>query len=188
MFPLILLFGAFCLFSSLVDRSRPSPAPRRLSPHRKPFDMDIEKIFAPSGPSPEEKKATALKARMASLKAQHEPFSHYADSAWLTMYAREHKKWLLDNREDILAEAKKLHEQRIDPAFDEDLTYVLERDEDLYLRMTWKLRVLAVAERLSLDEQEAADETSSTRQLTEQTKRGAELVLEYREFAHYEQQ
>jgi len=108
MFPLILLFGAFCLFSSLVDRSRPSPAPRRLSPHRKPFDMDIEKIFAPSGPSPEEKKATALKARMASLKAQHEPFSHYADSAWLTMYAREHKKWLLDNREDILAEAKKL--------------------------------------------------------------------------------
>ena len=82
------------------------------------------------GPTPEGKKAAALTARLQSLRAQFQPFTHYNDSAWLTRYATEHLAWLLDNRDDIVAECKKLHEQHLDPAYDVDLSYVHERDPD----------------------------------------------------------
>jgi len=53
--------------------------------------------------------------------------------------------WLLENRDDILTECRQLHEQRLDPAYDTDLSYVHEHDHELYERIMWQARVLAIA-------------------------------------------
>ena len=178
MLPLLLLFGLFFALDGYSGSDR-----RRLAA---PHEPKVLKPVTPSGPTPEEKKATALAARLQSLRAQFEAFSHYNDPSWLTKYAREHLAWLLENRDDILAECLQLHEKRLDPAYDDDLSYVHHVDHELYERMTWQARVLAIAERLSQEEEEADADTARVEQQAAQAERIAELFLAYRDFDHYE--
>ena len=178
MFPLLLLFGALLLFSAGRDSDR-----RLLAAPSEPRPV------IPTGPTPEEKKAAALKARLQSLRAQYDPFSHYTDPQWLTKHARDRMQWLLDNREDILASCKELHETRLDPAYDEDLSYVYEHDRELYDRIMWQTRVLAIAERLSSDGemQEADSRKHRHAQHADLATRITQLALEYRDFQHFEE-
>src|SRR5215831_4053402 len=156
MWPLLLFIGIAWLLSGGRDRNRRSLAA--------PSEPRVLKPVTPTGPTPEEKKAAALKARLQSLRAQYQPFSHYNDSTWLISYAKEHMQWLLDNRDDILTECRKLHEQRLDPAYDVDLSYVYEHDQDLYQRMTWQAHVLSIAERLCFEKQETQPEQTRAEQ------------------------
>ena len=182
MWPLLLIFG----FAWLVSR---------MDGHRNhglltaPRDPRVLKPVTPTGPTLEEKKAQAMKVRLQSLRAQFEPFSHYTDPAWLTQYAKKHLSWLLENRDDILAECRKLHEQPLDPAYDEDLSYVYEHDHELYERVMWQARVLAIAERLCFEEQTAAEmqEAAISQKWSEHARNIGDLFLEFRDFPHYEQ-
>jgi hypothetical protein len=181
MFPLLLLFGLFCLLSGGRESDR-----RRLAA---PSEPRVLKPVIPTGPTPEEKKATALKARLQSLRAQYDAFTHYNDPQWLTKHAKDRMQWLLQNRDDILANCKELHETRLDPAYDEDLSYVYEHDRELYDRIMWQARVLAIAERLSSDGemQETGSRKQRDVQHAELAARITELALAYRDFEHYEQ-
>jgi hypothetical protein len=182
MFPLLLLFGLFCLLSGDRDRDR-----RRLAA---PSEPRVLKPVTPTGPTPEEKKAAALKERLQSLRAQYEAFTHYNDPSWLTQYAKDHLAWLLENRDDILTECRQLHEQRLDPAYDVDLSYVHEHDHELYERIMWQARVLAIAERVCFEERETEAEkhaSALSQKLTEHARNIGDLFLEYRDFPHYEQ-
>jgi hypothetical protein len=182
MWPLLLIFGIAWLLSGDSDRDR-----RRLAA---PDEPRVLKPVTPTGPTPEEKKAAALKARLQSLRAQFEPFSHYSDPTWLTKYAHEHLQWLLENRDGILAECRQLHESRLDPAYDEDMMYVHDHDPELYERLMWQARVLAIAERLCFEgRQMEADkqESAMSQKLTEHASTIGDLFLEYRDFPHYEQ-
>jgi hypothetical protein len=183
MWPLLLIFGFAWLVSS-TDRERDR---RRLAA---PSDPKVLKLVTPTGPTPEEKKAMALKARLQSLRAQYEAFSHYNDPSWLTQYAKEHLAWLLENRDDILTECRQLHEQRLDPAYDVDLFYVHEHDHELYERIMWQARVLAIAERVCFEERETEaekDETALSQKRVEHARTIGDLFLGYRDFVHYEQ-
>jgi hypothetical protein len=181
MWPLLLFIGIAWLLSGDRERDR-----RRLAA---PSEPRILKPVTPTGPTPEEKKAAALKARLQSLRAQYDAFTHYNDPQWLSKHAKDRMEWLLQNRDDILANCKELHETRLDPAYDEDLSYVYEQDRELYDRIMWQARVLAIAERLSSDDE--MQEADSTKQWNAQhaalAARITELCLAYRNFEHYEQ-
>ena len=182
-----LLLGLGAAFVAGAAAANTSETRRQIAAPREPKYL---KPVTPTGPTPEEKKAAVLRARLQSLRAQYDAFTHYNDPKWLTKHARDRLAWLLENRDYILAESKQLHETRLDPAYPEDLSYVYEHDRELYDRIMWRARVLAIAERLSSEEvlQEAKSVQHRSAQHAELATRLAELCLAYRDFEHYEQE
>jgi hypothetical protein len=183
----IALLGLGAAFFAGVAAATERETRRQIAGPREPRELKPVKVV---GPSPEEKKAVALKARLQSLRAQYAAFTHYNDPKWLTKHAKNRMQWLLDNRDEIMADCQQLHATRLDPAYPEDMSYVYEHDQELYERIMWQARVLAIAERLSSDEE--VEETKSMQQQaaphTELSTRIVELCLAYRDFEHYEQE